>query len=173
MRVFLVSFLFVFPFVSIGCSTPIEVVLDPVQKEATGSFSYVSADGVQTFISQGSTLFHVSPEVQVGPRVALVVVDDGISVSQFVVGGEARYNLKTEGDFLPFVGGSLNFVKVTADDGLGSESETGFNYTLNVGGRTPLSPGAYLVTQLQYSNTDIANEEFDNFGVFAGYAVRY
>jgi hypothetical protein len=147
-------------------------VLDESQTEVEGSAAFINQDSTNTIAAQGTALFHISPSFQLGPHVEYVAVfTDGGDVSAFVVGAEARYNLDTEGDILPFVGGSLNLVRVSFDDGF--DDEFGIAYTLNGGIRVPVSPGAFMVTKLQFTAVSIDDVDTDNFGVFAGYAVRF
>ena len=157
-----------------GCASQLSAVLDESQKEQEATFAFLNQDGSNAIAVQSTTLFHMSPSFQLGPRLSYQeLTGGGTSISALVAGAEARLNLKTEGEMLPFVGGSVNLVRVSADDGFAEASETGIAYTLNGGIRVPVSPGAFMVTKLQFTAASINDVDQDNFGVFAGYAVRF
>jgi len=160
---------------SSGCASQLSAVLDESQTEVEGSAAFLNVDSVNTLAVAGTTLFHMSPSFQLGPRTSLLRQSaDGASAMVFQVGAEGRYNLSTEGDILPFFGGSLGFLHVSADDGAGfSDSDTGFAWALNGGIRVPVTPGGFLVTKIEWENISINDFDQDSFGVFAGYAVRY
>ncbi|HIG04373.1 MAG TPA: hypothetical protein EYQ08_01375 [Planctomycetes bacterium] len=159
---------------SSGCASQMSAVLDESQIEVEGSASFTNSESVNTLMAQGTTLFHMSPSFQLGPRVDLLRTSaDGVDFMQFKAGAEARYNLSTEGDILPFFGGSLGFIRVSADDGITSGSETGFAWALNGGIRVPVTPGGFLVTKLEWQNYSINDIDTDGVSLTAGYAVRF
>jgi len=159
---------------SSGCASQMSAVLDESQIEVEGSASFTNVESVNTLAAQGTALIHMSPSFQLGPRSTLVrrSTDDD-TVTAFQIGAEARYNLSTEGDVLPFIGGSMGLIRASADDGSSSISETGFAWALNVGIRVPVTPGGFLVTKIEWENISISDFDQDSFGVFTGFAVRY
>ncbi len=159
---------------SSGCASQLSAVLDESQTEVEGTASFTNSESVNTLAVAGSTLFHMSPSFQLGPRTSLVRQSaDGASVMIFLGGAEGRYNVSTEGDILPFFGGSLGFIRVSADDGITSGSETGFAWALNGGIRVPVTPGGFLVTKLEWQNYSINDIDTDGVSLTAGYAVRF
>ncbi len=160
---------------SSGCASQMSAVLDESQIEVEGSASFTNSESVNTLMAQGTTLFHMSPSFQLGPRVDLLRTSaDGVDFMQFKAGAEARYNLSTEGDILPFFGGSLGFIRRSFDSGSGfSDSDTGFAWALNGGFRVPVTPGGFLVTKVEWFNQSISDVDTDGIGVFTGFAVRF
>lgn len=158
--------------VASGCASQQELqtaILDESQNEFEFAASILNQDSITTLSSQATALYHISPEFQLGYGADLVYIDapDG-SLSSTGAGAEARYNLQTEGQFLPFIGGSLRYVSIRLDD----VSEFGFGYALNGGFRVPMTPAAFLVMKLQYTAVSIDDYEGDNFGLFVGISVR-
>ena len=160
---------------SSGCASQLTAVLDESQKEVEGSASFVNKDSLNTLKVAGTRLKHQSPSFQWGPRASLERQSaDGASALLFQAGAEARYNLSTEGDILPFFGGSFGFINTAIDSGSGfTTGDTGFAWALNGGFRVPVTPGGFLVTKIEWENISISDFDQDSFGVFTGFAVRY
>jgi len=159
---------------SSGCATQLSAVLDESQTEVEGTASFTNSESVNTLAVAGSTLFHMSPSFQLGPRVDLQrTSSDGDSLMLLKGGVEARYNVSTEGDILPFFGGALGFVYQSFDIGNLSDSDTGLAWALNGGVRVPVTPGGFLVTKVEWFNQSISDVDTDGIGVFAGYSVRF
>jgi hypothetical protein len=156
-----------------GCASQRSAVLDESQQEYQGAFSFINQDSVNLVQVQGTALFHMSPSFQLGPKVSYTGIHSpDVTLDTIGVGVEARVNLKTEGDFLPFIGGSLT-LEMVGVDGIDDDPLTGFGYDIHAGIRVPVSPGAFIVTKLQFSAVSIDDVDTDNIGVFAGFAVRY
>jgi hypothetical protein len=163
-----------------GCMATATVILDPEQEEYEGTFSFQSVNESSELQVRGMTLWHLEPKFQLGPSVTVLEQRGGGQRTSFsTIAAEGRYNFSTEGDQLPFVGGSLGIVTVVHDDG-GSEPdvERGSVGTFNVGTRLPISPSAFVVLKLQYTKyvfriNDFSSDITESTGVFAGYAVRF
>lgn len=157
---------------SIGCSsTPIVVDLNEDHRELEGRLSYVSQDGDNQIIGEGTYLVHISPTTQVGPILGYASQKvDGFSSDLFIGGLEIRENLKTSGAIIPFVGANFSLIKASNDDNTGLNGNA---FQIFAGGRTPLSDSAFLVTKVAYSKVSAGNDDQDNISTQVGLSVRY